>query len=339
MKYLRLKIVGGVLAAIAAFFTVINVIPAKKVVDDNPFIKTTNTPMVAAHRGGAIRNPENTLKAYKAAINTYNVDVVESDLWLTKDQKLVYSHDGYIDRMSDIQLFDPTTDKHYIKDYTLDELKNYNFGYGFKDKDSQQYIYRDLVNTYDFVEDRKAKLQEAEVQILEVSELFEAFYTTKKDLLFIVEIKNGGEEGFKAADILDDLLTNTYPDYKNRVVIGTFHDEIEEYLKVEHPTLFRGASTGAAAGFVLTQYAGVNLFYKGGFQCLQIPLSYKVKGINISLSKRTIVRRAHKRNISVQYWTINTEEEMIQCIKLDCDVIMTDDPELLVSVISRSKKR
>lgn len=36
-----------------------------------------------------------------------------------------------------------------------------------------------------------------------------------------------------------------------KVVIGTFHDEIEEELKSSYPDLFRGAFMGAATDFIL----------------------------------------------------------------------------------------
>ena len=65
---------------------------------------------------------------------------------------------------------------------------------------------------------------------------------------------------------------------------------------------------------------------------LQIPTSYDV-GINLKLNKKTLIKRAHRRNIAVQYWTINDEEEMRELIELGCDCIMTDDPVLMKKVL------
>ena len=330
-KYKVLMVLGIILASIAVFFLAINVIPPKKVSTNNVFIndKNASRPMLAAHRGGSLTNPENTLLAYESAVKDYNIDIVESDIWITKDGKIVFSHDGYIDRMSDVVLFDNTKEKHYIVDYTLEELKNFNFGYGFKDKNGN-YPYRDLV-TIDQA-NRKEVLANAGLQILEVEKLFERFYNEKPGLLFIVEIKNGGELGYAAANALDDLLTNKYPNYKNNVVIGTFHDEISADLRNNHPTLLRGASTGDAAGFIITELFGVNLFNNADFTCLQIPTSYTIKGIKLTLDRKSIIRRAHRRGIAVQYWTINDADEMKHLAALGCDCIMTDDPELFNEV-------
>ena len=326
-----LIIIGSIIALVGVFEAVINIIPPEKVVEHNVFIKDKNAsrPMLAAHRGGSLNNPENTLKAFKAAVNNYGNDIIESDIWLTKDEKIVFSHDKSIDRMSDVKLFDNTKEEHLISDYTLDELQNFNMGYGFKNKNNE-YPYKDLVSV-DQV-DRKDVLKANDLQILEVEQLFNEYYVSKPDLLFIVEIKNGGEKGYKAANVLDDLLTNKYPNYKNNVVVGTFHDEIAKDLKANHPTILRGASTGEARDFVLTQMFGVNVFNKADFVCLQIPTSYNLKGIKFTLDKKTFINRAHRRNIAVQYWTINDANEMKHLAKLGCDCIMTDDPELFNEV-------
>ena len=326
-----LIIIGSIIALVGVFEAVINIIPPEKVVEHNVFIKDKNAsrPMLAAHRGGSLNNPENTLKAFKAAVNNYGNDIIESDIWLTKDEKIVFSHDKSIDRMSDVKLFDNTKEEHLISDYTLDELQNFNMGYGFKNKNNE-YPYKDLVSVNQV--DRKDVLKANDLQILEVEQLFNEYYVSKPDLLFIVEIKYGGEKGYKAANVLDDLLTNKYPNYKNNVVVGTFHDEIAKDLKANHPTILRGASTGEARDFVLTQMFGVNIFNKADFVCLQIPTSYNLKGIKFTLDKKTFINRAHRRNIAVQYWTINDANEMKHLAKLGCDCIMTDDPELFNEV-------
>jgi glycerophosphoryl diester phosphodiesterase len=82
----------------------------------------------------------------------------------------------------------------------------------------------------------------------------------------------------------------------------------------------------------LTQYCGVNIFDQGDFACLQIPMSYDL-GIKVELVNQGLIDRAHRRNVAVQYWTINDEEDMRRLIEMGCDAIMTDDPMLLKSVL------
>lgn len=333
-KHKKLKVFGIIVAVIAAVMLVINIIPPAKNVENNPFVVGEGKlPMIAAHRGGGLNNPENTMLAFREAVNTIGVDIIESDLYLTKDGYLVYNHDEYIDETCNIngdielsevkKLCEDEKNRHLISDMTLNELQKYNFGFYFTDKNGNR-PYKD-----------EAKLEEKGLQIATVDKLFEEFYKTNPELKFIVEIKNSGESGYKACQILNATLEK-YPKYKNQIVIGTFHDEIETELKQKYPHLLRGAPTGTAAKFIITQLLGVNIFDKSDFACLQIPTSYDV-GITLNLDKQTFINRAHKRNIAVQYWTINDESEMRRLIKLGCDCIMTDDPVLLKKVLEEYK--
>jgi len=318
------KIAACVIAGIALFFFVINLIPPKKNVEENPFLVPEGAlPMLAAHRGGAINYPENTMLAYREAVESVGVDVIESDLYLTADGVLVCNHNSSIDETSNINGDIPLTSLptkstlHFIADMTLSELRQYNFGFYFEDENGER-PYKDT-----------------HLEIPTLEELFAAFYENYPDLLFILEIKEGGERGREACKKLGETIEK-YPDYADNVVIGTFNEEIELALKEECPTLLRGASEGSAADFVITQYTGVNLFNKSDFACLQLPTSYDV-GINVPLDKKTLIDRAHRRGVAVQYWTINDEETMRKLIELGCDCIMTDDPQLLKSVLEDYK--
>lgn len=325
-----IKVTVIILAVVVAFFATVNIIPPRKNVESNPFVVADgDLPMIAAHRGGGECNPENTMLAFREAVNTFGVEIIESDLYLTKDGYLVYNHDSYIDETCNVngdisleearELCEDKTRRHYISDMTLEELRRYNFGYYFENEDGER-IYRDATD-----------LAGLGLQIATVEQLFEEFYESEPELLFIVEIKNEGERGFEACRILYETLER-FPAYKDRIVVGTFHDEIEEELKTKYADLYRGAPTGTAAKFIITQMLGVNLFDDGDFACLQIPTSYDV-GFELSLDERTYIDRAHRRNIAVQYWTINDEATMRELIELGCDCIMTDNPKLLKEVL------
>jgi len=334
-KHRVLKVLGIILAVIILFFAVINIIPPKKNVANNPFIvEKGELPMIAAHRGGSDNNPENTLLAFREAVETIGVDIIESDLYLTKDGYLVYNHDSYIDETCNINgdltldevedLCDDRNNRHYIEDMTLAELQQYNFGYYFENENGER-IYKDATD-----------IEGLGLQIATVDQLFEMFYESYPDLMFIVEIKNGGEKGFEACRILAETL-DRYPEYKDQIVIGTFNDEIETELKTKYPELLRGAPTGTAAKFVLTQYLGVNIFDDGDFACLQIPMSYDL-GVEIPLVSQSLVNRAHRRNVAVQYWTINDADDMRTLIEMGVDCIMTDNPVLMKEVLEEYRK-
>ena len=333
-KHRGLKIFGAIVGIIVLFFAAINIIPPAKNLEHNPFVVGKGElPQIAAHRGGRTNNPENTMLAFREAVKTIGVDIIESDLYLTKDGYLVYNHDAYIDRTSNIngdltadevdELTDTKSNRHYIKDMTLAELEQYNFGYYFEDKNGDR-IYKDVTD-----------LEGSGLQIATVEKLFEEFYESHPDLLFIVEIKDSGERGKEACRILNETL-NKYPGYRDQIVIGTFNEDVELELREKYPDLMRGASKPSAQKFVATQLLGVNLFDNSDFAALQVPMSYDL-GFELKLDKATFINRAHRRNIAVQYWTINDADDMRHLIELGCDCIMTDDPVLLKQVLEEYK--
>lgn len=327
-----LKWVGFALLAVASFWVAINLVPPRKAIAENPFIiEKGEKPLVAAHRGGKDLNPENTFKAFDVAVYQYQVDILELDLCLTSDGTLVASHDLFINDLCDVEEVLGTTERYYISEHTLEELREFNFGAKFTDKNGNQ-PYKDLVQPGEA--GRKEKIAENRLSVVTIEEIFEAYKDT--ELMFIVEIKDDGAKGKQAADLLNRLITEQYKDYgmERRVVIGTFHTEIEKYLKENYAGLMRGGSIGEVQKFVLTQMFGVNIFDTSSFVCLQIPTEAKAFGMTFDLTKPTYIKRAHRRNISVQYWTINDKEEMKRLIKLGADVIMTDNPELFQEALT-----
>ena len=98
-----LKRIGILVLGIVVVWMIMNIIPPKKNVDNNPFVVAKGElPMIAAHRGGGDNNPENTMLAFREAVNTIGIDIIESDLYLTKDGYLVYNHDSYIDETCNV---------------------------------------------------------------------------------------------------------------------------------------------------------------------------------------------------------------------------------------------
>lgn len=79
---------------------------------------------IFAHRGFSGKYPENTMLAFKKAIEE-NVDGIELDVQLTKDGEVIIIHDETLDRTTD--------GKGLVVDYTLEEIKKFNASYIFKD--------------------------------------------------------------------------------------------------------------------------------------------------------------------------------------------------------------
>ena len=78
---------------------------------------------IFAHRGSSAYAPENTLEAFRLAMEQ-GADGIELDVQLTKDGELVVIHDETIDRVSN--------GKGAVRDYTLEELKSFSVSNHFE---------------------------------------------------------------------------------------------------------------------------------------------------------------------------------------------------------------
>ncbi len=58
-------------------------------------------PLLFAHRGGSALAPENTLEAFRSAVDVWGADVLEMDVRRTRDGELVVLHDETVDRTTD----------------------------------------------------------------------------------------------------------------------------------------------------------------------------------------------------------------------------------------------
>ena len=82
-------------------------------------LRLTDKIVVVGHRGYSARFPENTLLSYREAVIA-GCDMIELDVMLSADGIAVISHDDRLERVSN--------GYGNISDYTLAELKKYDFG-------------------------------------------------------------------------------------------------------------------------------------------------------------------------------------------------------------------
>ncbi len=90
---------------------------------NNPFTTLINKPKpyIMAHRGNQVACPENTLAAFKKALDD-GASIIETDLQLTADNVFVCIHDSTIDRTTD------GTGK--VSEMDLQKLKSFSASFG-----------------------------------------------------------------------------------------------------------------------------------------------------------------------------------------------------------------
>ena len=90
----------------------------------NPWLREYR-PLSVAHRGHSIAYPENTLEAYRKAIEL-GVEMIECDVNITRDGKLVMMHDPTLDRT--------TTGTGKVSASTWDEIQQLDAGGKFNEE-------------------------------------------------------------------------------------------------------------------------------------------------------------------------------------------------------------
>lgn len=158
---------------------------------------------IFAHRGYSAKYPENTLSAFKAVANI-PIYGVEFDVHLTKDGEMVIIHDERIDRTSN--------GKGYVKDMTLEELRQYDFGSWF---------------------DKKFEGE----KIPTLSEVLDIFSNTKH--ILNIEIKSDIIPYEGLLEKILELVINK--GFENRVIISSFDHEVIQKLAHTKPNIDNAA--------------------------------------------------------------------------------------------------
>jgi glycerophosphoryl diester phosphodiesterase len=83
------------------------------------------SPLLIAHRGGARLAPENTLAAFRNAVDTWGADMLEMDVRATVDGEIVVIHDESVDRTTD--------GEGLVSSLPWAQLRELDAGYGFRD--------------------------------------------------------------------------------------------------------------------------------------------------------------------------------------------------------------
>ncbi len=117
MRKKRVKVLLGSIAFLLALWVMLSF--WARPISDHPFF-ADDRPLVIAHRGGAGLWPENTLYAFKHAVEL-GVDVLEMDVQSTKDGELVVIHDETVDRT--------TNGTGRVEELTLAQIQGLDAGY------------------------------------------------------------------------------------------------------------------------------------------------------------------------------------------------------------------
>ena len=291
---------------------------------DNPYITEYLDPDISAHRSGAGIAPQNTLMAFENIIkqaDTLGVDTLEFDVQITADGELVLLHNlTYDDTSNAVEAFGRKNVS--VSSITLEEAQVLNLGENFKVND--EYPYRGLRG-----DDIPYNLRV--VTCDEIIDYVES-NSNGREYKYVIEIKSIGINGMKAVDKLYSIISER--NLQGRAIWSTFAPDISSYMKIKYPDMPRTADAIEAIQFYFYYRMNWELSdVSPSYVALQIPYGSSAFDNIINLGTREMLNYAHSNNIAVQYWTINSEEEVVTLTRNGADCIMTDYPQMAYEAV------
>ncbi|MDN5514103.1 MAG: glycerophosphodiester phosphodiesterase [Pseudomonas sp.] len=254
-------------------------------------------PLVIAHRGGMGLWPENTLFAFERAA-ALGVDMLEMDLHLSQDAKLVVIHDETLERTSNGQ--GP------VAHYNLAELQALDAGYKWTADGGQSYPYRG---------------QGTRIAALE--EVFERFPLIPKALE--IKVPDVGMEA-----VLCEMLA-TY-DQLDRVIVASFHERSLQRFRQLCPEVATAGGPVSVRLLLALNWLGLSDLLSPSYPVLQIPQQHG--GLNLATPR--LVRNAQARGLQVHLWTINEQPNMRLLLEMGVNGLITDYPDRALQLLGRS---
>lgn len=253
------------------------------------------SPLVIAHQGGRGLRPENTMVAFEHAA-ALGADVLEMDLRGTSDGHIVILHDPSVDRTTD--------GRGMVRDLSLGEIEELDAGYSFTDE-TGAFPYRGRG-----------------VSIPTLEEVLVRFPDNRLNL----EMKD-----------FDPALARSFCEVLRR--FGATRRTLVASFGHEPMAAFRGACTDVATsatfreGFLFYQLHRVRLSSLFGSPAVAFELPEYFGELRVVAPP--FLELARSRNVRVQVWTVNEEDDLKRFLDMGVDGIVTDYPDRLLRLLGR----
>ncbi len=253
-------------------------------------------PLIMAHRGESGNIPENTILALEAAVEI-GVDVLESDIRLTKDDVPILFHDEDLARI--------TGKDEKVRKKTLDELLQYDLGYNFTIDVGRTYPFRGKGLTVVTLEKALRKFP---------------------DTILNLDIK----DTFKKApdEVARILLENQRTE---KIMIASFNPKQLKRFRKKAPMIPTSAHPNEVRNFIIgTRMRAMGMFVRSiAYKAFQVP---EWMG-SMQIVTPEFVKAAHDKDIAVHVWTVNNRPDMERLLDMEVNGIFTDFPSVLKEVL------
>ena len=252
------------------------------------FINNRKSSIRIAHRGGMALYPENTLEAFHFSVDNHNVEMLEMDLQITKDDKVIVLHDNSIDRT--------TNGTGNVIDLSYEEILEFDAGYNFKDEEGE------------------CSFRDQGVAI----PLFEEVLKQLPNTYLNIELKGNNPQLVEKVQL---LITNY--NAEDKILIGSANYFQNKRVHKHLPNCGYYLSRPDLYLFLLVGGFGLLKKYWDIFFTIEAPIEYH--GIPVY---QTYLQAAKKIGKPLFIWGANDKDSIQKLINDGVDGIMTDRPDL-----------
>lgn len=264
-----------------------------------------------AHQGGEDEAPSNTMYAYDRALRLGS-DMLETDIHVSADGKLIVIHDGTVDRT--------TNGTGSVYEMTLAQLQALDAGYwtvpgkgtDHSSRPDSDYPFRGVA-TGDVAPPPGSK--PSDFRITTLPQVMKKY----PDVPINIEIKGRSDDDVASymhnAEVLADFLNEL--GRTRGIVVASFNDAALAHFHELAPQIDMAPATQGVAGYVLG-----NVPPPEGSKVFQVPMTFS----GIPVVTPEFVDKAHGDGYAVHPWTIDDEPTMKYLFDLGVDGIMSAQP-------------
>jgi glycerophosphoryl diester phosphodiesterase len=253
-------------------------------------------PVNLAHRGASARAPENTLEAFRLAVEA-GAGGLELDVHVTRDGEVVVIHDASVDRTTD--------GSGAVAEMELEEIQRLDAGYRFSPDGGRTFPYRGRGARIPTLTEVYASFPEARVN----ADIKKAQSGAEEAVLRV--IRSAGAE-------------------ERTLIASTEHAVVRRFRRISRGHIATAASRREIAAFYVLSRARLGALARPVYDALQVPVEHR----GIELVTPRFLRAARSTGVRVDVWTINDAAQMRWLLDLGVSGIMTDHPEVLAALLA-----
>jgi glycerophosphoryl diester phosphodiesterase len=245
-----------------------------------------------AHQGGEDEFPSNTLYAFRKAVRA-GADMLELDVGVTKDDRVVVMHDTSVDRT--------TNGSGLISDTTLQEVQRLDAAYWFSAKRNDHYSHDLEPSAYRLrgVATGERRLpkgsRKTDFRVPTLQEVLRSFPRTPINIEIKARTKKEEvSEYVYNAEVLARELAEVNRD---DLIVASFQQPALDRFRELVPRIGNSPGIAGVAGWVLDGSAA-----PPGTVAFQIPITFKLGDTVYDVTTVENVTRAHSESYAVHTW-------------------------------------